>query len=128
MQICNVISIVVTTWIQCVVTAALFMMQEMPADHPNLVKPSLDKVDLPHLCSDIKKYKEAGVFSSGDIEWWDQFLASFEQKYASIPEPAPAWPVDEISTFTEDCPPASEPAPVIPDVILKLHSTEKQPS
>ena len=75
----------------------------------------------------IKKYKEAGVISNADIKWWDQFLASFEQKYASIPEPAPTW-ADEISTFIEDRPPASEPASVIPDVILKLYSTEKQPS
>ena len=103
-------------------------MQEMPAGHPNLVRPSLDKVDLPHLCSDIKKYKEGGVLSDADIEWWDQFLASFEEKYGSVPEPTPAWPVDEISTFIEDRPAASEPAPVIPDIILKLHSTEKQPS
>jgi hypothetical protein len=104
------------------------MMQEMPVDHPSLVRPSLDKIDLPHLCSDIKKCKEAGIFSDADIEWWDQFLASFEQKYASIPDPAPAWPVEEISTFVKDHPHASESASVIPDVILKLHSTEKQPS
>ena len=102
------------------------MMQEMPAGHPNLVRPSLDKVDLPHLCSDIKKYKEAGVLSDADIEWRDQFLASFEE-YGSVPEPTPAWPVDEISIFIDRVA-ASEPAPVIPDIILKLHSTEKQPS
>ena len=102
-------------------------MQEMPAGHPNVVRPSLDKVDPPHLCSDIKKDKEAGVLGDADIEWWDQFLASFE-KYGSVPEPTSAWPVDGISTFIEDCPAASEPALVIPDIILKLHSTEKQPS
>ena len=95
----------------------------MPANCPKLVKPSLDKIDLQHLCSDIKKYKVAGVLSDEDVEWWDQFLASFEQKYDSVPEPIPAWPIDEISTFLEECPAANDPAPVIPDVILKLHST-----
>ena len=51
-------------------------------------------------------------------------IASFVQKHGSIPESAPAWPVDEISTFIESCP-ASEPAPVIPDIILMLHLTER---
>ena len=105
-----------------------FTIQEMPAGHPNLVNPSLDKVDLPHLCSDIKKYKVAGVLSDADTEWWNQFLASFVQKYGSVPEHAPAWPVDEISAIVAKGSASSEPTPVIPDVILKLHSNEKQPS
>ena len=33
-------------------------LQEMPTGYPSLVEPNLEKIDLPHLCTDIRKYKK----------------------------------------------------------------------
>lgn len=98
----------------------------MPTGYPGLVEPSLDKVDLPHLHADIKKYNEAGVFTGTDFEWWQQFLSSFEDEYVSLPEPPPDCPLDEIFTLMQDPPPPSEAN--IPESILNLHSAQKRPS
>ena len=65
------------------------MMQEMSADHPNLVKPSLDKVDLPRLCSDIKKYTQGKnqnsmyTFCCNCVVIWSRILKFYNEAFAT---------------------------------------------
>ena len=98
----------------------------MPTGYPDLVEPSLDKVDLTHLRRDITKYKAAGVLDGADFEWWKHFLSSFEEEYGSIPDSPPDCPLDAIFTLLQDPPPPSEAN--VPKLITDLHSAQKKPS
>ena len=89
------------------------------------MSPTLDKVDFPCLCNDIKKYKEAGILRDDSFIWWQQLLSKFMGTYGTTPDPLPTWPVSIISTFIKDPPTASEP--VIPIVITNLHAAQSKP-
>ena len=98
----------------------------MPVGYPNLVNPTLDKIDFPHLCNDIKKYNEAGILRDDSFTWWQQFLSKFMKTYATIPDSQPAWPVNIISTFIKDPPPTNSESG-IPTLITDLHAAQSKP-
>ena len=100
-------------------------MQKLPVGHPGLVNPTLDKVDFPHLCNDIRKYKEAGILRDDSFTWWQQFLSKFVETYGKTPDPLPVWPMNIISAYIQDPPTNSEP--VISTVISNLHAAQNKP-
>ena len=101
------------------------LLQKLPFGYPELVKPTLDKIDFPRLCNDIKKYKEAGILGDDSFTWWQQFLSKFMTTYGTTPASLPAWPVNTISTFMQDTPTNCEP--VIPALITNLHAAQSKP-
>ena len=98
---------------------------KLPIGSPNLVNPTLDKVDFPHLCNDIKKYKEVGILGDERFMWWQKFLSTFVKTYGTVPESLPVWPINEISTYIKDLPINNEPQ--IPTVITNLHAVHHKP-
>ena len=82
-----------------------------------LVEPKLEKIDVPHLKRDIRKFYEAGVFSDDDNEWWVLFFDSFMLKYGQVPDQAPPWPVDGFATaLAPPTPPAVQLSSRIEDL------------
>ena len=83
----------------------------------------MNKIDLPLLSSDIKKYRKAEVFNDKTYKEWDQFLNGFKNTYAKLPLNPPQWPIDSL--------PASESprdARVeISDNITSVHQSEIEP-
>ena len=73
-------------------------LQDIPPGTPPLVARNLEKVDIPHLKTDIRKFNEAGVFSEEDIEWWMSFFDSFMLTYGQVSDQAPPWPDDGFTT------------------------------
>ena len=97
----------------------------MPTGYPELVEPKLEKLDLPHLRNDMRKYRGAGVLGES-YDWWQTFLATIEDDYGSLPVTLPEWIMDRISTYLKDPPPRADP--VIPDKISEYHANQMKPS
>ena len=86
----------------------------------------LEKVDLPHLCRDIKKYSDAGVLNAESDEWWDEFLKTFIDVYGTVNADLPPWPLDALRSAATLSFIAKEVS--VPTVILNLHQSERHSS
>lgn len=49
---------------------------------------------------DISKYEDTGVFTEEDKANWDDFLASFNSVYGSIPTEEPNWILESFQSVT----------------------------
>lgn len=51
-------------------------IQHLPGGSPSLVSPKMEKIDLPHIVSDSKKFQTSGVLCNEAGQWWNEFLES----------------------------------------------------
>ena len=63
-----------------------------------MVQPVVNKIDLPHLCKDIKKYSDAGVLNAESHKWWDDFLNTFKDVYGTVNADLPPWLFDALQS------------------------------
>lgn len=89
-----------------------------------MVQPALNKIDLPHLCKDIKKYSDAGVLNAESHKWWDDFLKTFKDVYGTVNADLPPWPLDALQSAAKPSSTTKEVS--VPTVILNLHQSEKE--
>ena len=89
-----------------------------------MVQPALDKIDLPHLCKDIKKYNDAGVLNAERHTWWDEFLKTFKDAYGTVNADLPPWPLDALRSAAKSSSTTKEVS--VPTVVLNHHQSEKE--
>ena len=88
------------------------------------MQPVLEKIDLPHLCRDIKKYSDAGILNAESHEWWDEFLKTFKDVFGTVNADLPPWPLDALQSAAKPSSATKEVS--VPTVILNLHQSEKE--
>ena len=99
-------------------------IQSLPIGNPDLVMPKMEKLDFPRIAADSKKFRDSGVLTSEAIQWWKQFIETFEVKYCQLPTPTPPWILDTIQQGIHAVPVKS---PVqLPEKISELRDTETQ--
>ena len=113
-------------FVQQRLSSIFYHLQSVPSGIPELVEPSLLKIDLPHLILDIPKYERAGVFDSGVGEWWRSFLADFEAKYGKKPVLKPQWPLNLLGKVSGTDNTQSVVDPAISEAISLMHRNEQE--
>ncbi|XP_068680383.1 uncharacterized protein [Montipora foliosa] len=102
----------------------IVMLKSVPNGKPNLVSPSLAKLDLEALKRDIpNKYPQN--MPQAASEYWKAWLRDVESKIISVPDNY-IWPVDKLKTASRTAPPPS--AAQLPDDLLELREREIQPT
>ena len=97
--------------------------QSVPNGKPNLVSPSLAKLDLEALKRDIpNKYPQ---YAQAPSEYWKAWLRDVESKIISVPDNY-IWPVDKVKTASRTAPPPS--AAQLSGDLLELKEREIQPT
>ena len=81
---------------------------------------------MPRLKQDSVRYNSAGVFSTGANTWWQCFLDTFEDDYASIPDSPPAWYLDQLKMIRASSQRVADPVPTIPETILSLYKNQTE--
>ena len=102
----------------------LSISQSIPNGKPNLVTPSLAKLDVDSLKRDIlNKYPQNMPRVASDD--WRVWLENVETEIASVPDHYD-WPIEKLKAVTRTVPPPS--ATQLPDNLLELREREIQPT
>ena len=109
---------------RCIGLTKYFLLQTIPPGIPDLVQPSLSKMDLPRLVLDTPKYCNSGIFHEDAKTWWSTFISNFEETYGSIPTVKPNWPLDIINSLEVNATPCVEPT--VPGNISTLHKNQME--
>ena len=100
--------------------------QSVPSGKPNLVSPSLAKLDLEALKRDIpNKYPQN--MPQAASEYWKAWLRDVESKIISVPDNY-IWPVDKLKSASRTAPPPPPSAAQLPNDLLELREREIQPT
>lgn len=58
-------------WIECT-GSQKYLLKSVPSTYPSIVRPSMDKIDLERLKSDVKK--TVSIYAKEDLPWWNSFF------------------------------------------------------
>ena len=73
-------------------------MQTIPTGTPNLVIPSLEKLDFTKLTNHAKQYRQKCGISEEAQTWWNNFLPELKDTCTNyLTQQLPEWPVPEIT-------------------------------
>lgn len=103
--------------------------QTIPTGTPNLVLPSLEKLDFTKLTNHAKQYRQKCGISEEAQTWWNNFLPELKDTCTNYNmQQLPEWPIPEITNavaHAERLQPPSEPE--IPEHISELSARETGP-
>ena len=92
--------------------------QSLPNGVPSLVKPSLEKQDIPQMKKDLPKYDAAGVYSREALQRSEKLLEDLPRKYGTLPECTPHWIVHDLRPINQRIT-SSQPSVVIPEKVTQ---------
>ena len=73
-------------------------MQTFPTGYPNLLSPSLERLDYNKLCSHAKQYRQKCGIPEAAQKWWDDFLPGLKVRGTHVfHSVAPEWPLPAIA-------------------------------
>lgn len=105
-------------------------MQQLPVSDPDLVSPSLERLDFKKLQSHAEQYRTKCGMSEESQRWWTNMLQELKQfvdGYSSSSK-KPMWPIERLQIAGETLPSCSQSAgPIhLPDHISRLVNKEVQ--
>ena len=72
-------------------------IQTYPTGYPNLLAPSLERLDYNKLCSHAKQYRQKCGISEAAQKWWDVFLLDIKANSSHVfHSVVPEWPLQAI--------------------------------
>lgn len=72
-------------------------IQTYPTGYPNLLAPSLERLDYNKLCSHAKQYRQKCGISEAAQKWWNDFLLDIKTNNSHVfRSVVPEWPLQAI--------------------------------